>query len=137
MKQYQKQGKKNKTGAIGEEVCVKWLKNKSFSVLETNFLKKWGEIDVIAKNNGSIHFVEVKTVSYETKSELELAISRGTWRPEENVHQEKLRRMGRTIETWLLENNWTGEWQIDVAAVRIVPREKFASIKLIENVVLE
>lgn len=136
MKQSEKLGKRNQVGAYGEEVCVQWLKKKHFSILEVNYLKKWGEIDIIAKKANVIHFVEVKTVSYETKTDLSAAISRGTYRPEENVHKAKLQRLNRTIESWLSENNWEGEWQIDVAAVRIVPRETYATIKYIDNVIM-
>lgn len=135
MKQSDKSGKKNQTGAYGEEIAVKWLKNKGFSIIATNYLKKWGEVDVVAKRNGKLHFVEVKTISHETKTELQQAISRGTWRPEENAHPKKLEKVARTAETWMAEHNWEGEWQIDIVAVRIVPRETYATVKYIENVV--
>lgn len=137
MKQNQKKGFRNAVGAEGEEVTGIWLKKHGFSIITTNYLKKWGEIDIIAKKEEIIHFIEVKTVSYETKQDLELAISRGTWRPEENAHPSKMRKVARTAETWCLEHNWEGEWQIDVAAVRIVPRERYATIKLLDNVILE
>lgn len=141
MKQDQKQGEKNKTGAFGELIAGNYLKRRGFTVLDTNYLKKWGEIDIVAcetvSNRNIIHFVEVKTVSYETKDDLHQAVSRGSWRPEDNVHYQKLQRLRRTIETWTMENKNTDEWQIDVAAVRIVPREKYATIKLINNVIIE
>lgn len=138
MKQDQKQGKKNQTGAIGEEIACKYLKNKGYTVVEQNYLKKWGEIDVVAREttrNGSImRFVEVKTVSHETKDAMQTAISRGTHRPEENVHLNKIKRLNRAIESWLAENNCSLDWEIDVIAVRIVPREKCASVKYLKNV---
>lgn len=137
MKQNLKKGFRNAVGAEGEEVAGMWLKKHGFSIIATNYLKKWGEIDIIAKKEEIIHFIEVKTVSYETKQELEAAISRGTWRPEENAHPKKLKKVARTAETWCLENKWEGQWQIDVVAVRIVPREKYATISLINNVILE
>ena len=139
MKQSEKQGKKNKVGALGEAVATEFLKNKGFSIENTNYLKKWGEIDIVArettKNHVRIRFVEVKTVSYETKQDLKRAVSHETWRPEENVHPQKLKRLHRTIESWLLEHDYEGEWQVDVLAVRIVPREKYATVKCIENVI--
>lgn len=136
MKQIEKQGKKNQIGAWGEEIAIKYLKNKGFKILEQNYLKKWGEIDIVAHETGKIRFVEVKTVSYETKEDLNNAISRGTWRPEENVHYYKIQRLNRAIESWIMENNYEGEWEIDVIAVRVVPREKYATVKYIKDVVL-
>ena len=123
-------------GNQGELIVANHLKRKGFTVLEMNYLRKWGEIDVIAQMDNKIHFVEVKTVSYETKYDLERAVLRGTWRPEENVHASKLKKLSRAVETWLAEHKWQGDFQIDVAAVRIVPRETFATIKIIDNVIL-
>ena len=136
MKQSQKKGLNNKTGAIGEEITARDYINKGFAVSDVNYLKKWGEIDVVARGTDKVHFVEVKTVSYETRALLNWALSHETWRPEDNVHREKLKRLVRTINSWLLENNYTGHWQIDVAIVRIVPRDKFATIKVIDNVIV-
>ncbi len=137
MKQRNKLGKKNKIGAFGEEIAVKYLQNKGLSIITTNYLKKWGEIDIVARGTGKIRFVEVKTVSYETRKDLERAISHGTWRPEENAHFKKIRRLNRAIESWIMENSYGGEWEIDILAVRIVPREKYATVKYIPNVILD
>jgi putative endonuclease len=139
MKQSEKQGKRNQVGAYGEKIAENYLKKLNFSILDTNYLKKWGEIDIVAQETqGSIkrvHFVEVKTVSYETKAALQKAISYGTWRPEENVHFAKIQRLNRAIESWLTEKQYDGDWQIDVIAVRIVTHEKYASVKFIPNVI--
>lgn len=139
MKQSQKQGQKNKIGAYGEDIAVLYLKQHGHAILERNYLKKWGEIDIVSRetleNKPIIHFVEVKTVSYGTRAELERAVSYGTWRPEENVHAEKIKRLSRTIESWLLEKNDHSEWQIDIVAVRIVPAEKFATVKYLANII--
>ncbi|MCB9814555.1 YraN family protein [Candidatus Nomurabacteria bacterium] len=135
MKQTDKQGRKNEIGAYGEEIAINYLKKLGFTILDTNYLKKWGEIDIVARETDKIHFIEVKTVSYETKIDLKNAISRGTWRPEENVHVSKIQRLNRAIESWIMENNYNDEWEIDVIAVRMVPREKYATVKYIESVV--
>ncbi len=123
-------------GAWGEEIAAKYLKNKGFDILDRNYLKKWGEIDIVARESNKVRFIEVKTVSYETKQDLKLAVSRGTWRPEENVHPWKLKKLSRAIESWLLEKDYSGDWQIDVLAIRIVPCEKYATVLFIENVIL-
>jgi len=137
MEQYlsKKWGNK-KVGSMGEQITAKYYKNQGFRILGFNYLKKWGEIDVIAEKAGKVYFIEVKTVSYETKHDLDRAITDKTWRPEENVHESKLKKLHRVIDTWLKDKKWMGDWQIDVAAVRIVPRETFATIKIITNVIL-
>lgn len=137
MKQADKKGNKNVTGAYGEAIAADFLKKRGMKILETNYLKKWGEIDIVARGTALIHFVEVKAVSYETRSDLQAAISRGTWRPEENVHRAKLKRLTRAIESWVVDHQYDGEWQIDVVAVRLVPREKYATVKYLPNVIFE
>ena len=138
MKQHQKKGAKNQIGAYGEQIAATYLKNKGFSILDTNYLKKWGEIDLVARETEAdstyIHFVEVKTVSYETKQALEYAVSHGTWRPEEQVTPKKLQKLQRVIESWLLEKRLDQEWQIDIAAVRIVTAERYATVNYLPNV---
>lgn len=125
------------TGDLGETIATNYLKNKGYTILDRNYTKKWGEIDIVARGtNGKVHFVEVKTVSYETRQHLNESVARRTWRPEENVHQYKLRKLKRAIETWVMEKNYNGELQIDVIAVRVVPREKYGRIKLFDNIIL-
>jgi len=124
------------TGKLGEDIAAKYLINKGFEIIERNYWRKWGELDLVAREtSGRIHFVEVKAVSYETRVELEEAVSWGTWRPEEQVHQFKLHQIHKALETWINNHNYEGDWQVDVITVRLVPRERYASVKHIENVV--
>ena len=114
---------KRQFGNLGEDIVCRNLISKGFSLLDRNYLKKWGEIDIVARETDSkVHFIEVKTVSHDT------------WRPEENVHPNKLQKLHRVIESWLLEKNYNGEWQIDVAIVTLDTAQKKASIRYIENV---
>lgn len=122
-------------GRIGEETTCKFLVKRGFSIVERNYRKKWGEIDIIARNKDKLHFVEVKTVSRETVRD----VSRETldeYRPEENVHPKKLERLARTIQTYLLEKDYDGEWQFDVIAVFLDMKRKEAKCHYIDNVVL-
>lgn len=123
-----------KIGKIGEQVVVNHLKRKGYVICETNYRKKWGEIDIIAAKEDIVHFIEVKTVSHET---VPSHVSCETWLPEENVQRYKLQKLFRTIETWLLEYRYEGEWQLDVAAVWLDVSHKSGRIKMIENVVGE
>lgn len=137
MKQINKRGSRNKIGGVGEEIAKGYLLRKNYEYITANYSKKWGEIDLIMRCGGRVHFIEVKTVSYESKSVLINAVKIGSWRPEENVHQQKLKRFSRTIESWLQENDYQGEWQIDVIAVRMVLNERYASVKYIDNVIYD
>ena len=52
-----------KIGQLGEDIACKFLMKHGFSILERNYTKKWGEIDVIAEKGKKLYFVEVKSVS--------------------------------------------------------------------------
>jgi putative endonuclease len=124
---------KRQMGDTGEEVACKYLVNKGFSVVERNYLKPWGEIDIVAqKGEGrtkKLYFIEVKTVTRETTS---------GYRPEENVHPAKLRRLHRAIQTYLLDHKVSGEteWQIDVACVYLNFETRKARVEVLENVIV-
>jgi putative endonuclease len=124
-------------GVLGEKVATKYLIEHGYSILEKNYWRKWGELDIVASKDGKMHFVEVKTFSYDTKSDLEYSLTQESWRPEEQVHTFKMRQIAKALHTWIAENQYEGEWQIDVVGVRIVPHETFATVNFIENVVLD
>jgi len=128
----------NEIGRLGEAIVSRSLVSRGYEILARNYRKKFGEIDIVARETaGIVHFVEVKAVSYETRDALEWAVSHETWRPEEMVHHHKQTRLSRTIEVWLAEHPELVEYQIDIATVRIVPREKYARIKIFKNIVFE
>ncbi len=52
---------KKRIGKIGEELTCKYLEQKGYSIIKRNFYCKQGEIDIIAKENNEIIFIEVKT----------------------------------------------------------------------------
>ena len=122
------------TGQLGEAVAARFLADAGWEVLERNCHLGFAEIDIIVQIENMVHFVEVKTVSYETINKLEQALNGAYWRPEEQVHQRKLHKIGQAAETWVQQQSFTGNWQIDVIGVRIVPRETYATVNLIENV---
>ena len=130
--------KHNEIGKVGEDLAMHWLIKGGFTIIERNYSRKWGEIDIVARGTSDrLHFVEVKSVSYGTEYDLKYAVTHETYRPEDNVHKNKQDRLKRAIQTWMLEHKYEGEFQIDIVTVRIVLDDKFAQINLIENVVFE
>ena len=141
---------KKKIGALGERLVVKHLVNKGFVHVESNYLKKQGELDVIMENNGKIHFIEVKTVSRvnfqpgfmnNAKDTADPAknVNRETseYRPEDNVSRSKLRKLSRMVEIYLIERGLEDkDWQFDVALVYLDQKNKKAYIKFIKDLPL-
>ena len=48
-------------GIDGEKAAEKYLKDKNYKIIDTNFRTRFGEVDIIAKDGEFIVFVEVKT----------------------------------------------------------------------------
>lgn len=53
--------KNQKTGKIGENKACVYLENTGYIIVKRNFRVKEGEIDIIARNDSSVAFIEVKT----------------------------------------------------------------------------
>ena len=126
---------KQNTGKTGENAAEAFLKRHFYMIIERNYWKKWGEIDIVADDkDGILHFIEVKTVSRETVSEE----GSDNYSPEDNIHQWKRKRLGRTIETYLLEHR-IGEdrdWQVDSLAVYINKEGRVLKIDHLEDIIL-
>ena len=54
---------KKRVGKAGEEFAAEYLKSKGYEILEMDYRLKFGQVDIIARDEWGIHFVEVKTRS--------------------------------------------------------------------------
>lgn len=131
-----KRTQKRRLGDTGENVACDFLKKRGFEIKERNYLRKWGEIDIIAIKDGIIHFVEVKSVSRVTLDEKVSGETRDKFRPEDNMHPWKLKRLYRAIQTYLLEKNIELEWQLDLITVKIDEKNRRARAEILENIVI-
>lgn len=143
-----KRTEKRKLGDIGENVACIFLEKRGFEIVERNYLRKWGEIDIVAKRAGILHFVEVKSVSCVTLLNVTHGTLRpthgkqaqdkrdGKYRPEDNMHPWKLRRLSKAIQTYLLEKKFDSDWQLDLITVRIDQKNRIAKTKIIENIII-
>lgn len=50
-----------KKGRIGEELAAAYLREQGYQIIFQNFYSKYGELDLVAKKNNQLVFVEVKT----------------------------------------------------------------------------
>ena len=51
--------KKRKIGDLGEYYASMFLVKHGFNIIKRNYLKKWGEIDIIARRAEFLIFIEV------------------------------------------------------------------------------
>lgn len=118
--------KTQKVGNVGEELASMFLMKHGFKIIERNYRKKWGEIDIVAEKDGAVHFVEVK------------AISNPNYMPEANVRLWKKQRLSRAIRTYLAERKIleNQDFLIDIIAIFLDFERKKARIRITENVIL-
>ena len=123
-------------GELGEGIACRFLVKQGHKVIDRNYRKKWGEIDIISEKDNIIHFIEVKSVSRET---LPTNVNNETegYRPEDHVHPWKLKRIYRTIQTYLLDKKVSGEteWQIDIIAVFLDTKTRKAKVRVTKNII--
>jgi len=124
-----------KIGELGENIAVRFLMKQKFIIVDRNYTKKWGELDIVAEKNNKLHFVEVKSVSRDLTF---VSRETNTWRAEDNMHPWKLKRMSRTIQTYLLSKRIPDEkeWEVDLLVVYLDLKNKKAKVKLVNDIII-
>lgn len=61
MQSLQKNLLKKSRGQSGELLAKKYLQSNGYTILETNWHKRWAELDIIAVEGDTLVFIEVKT----------------------------------------------------------------------------
>jgi putative endonuclease len=122
---------KRKTGNLGEDIGCMYLEKLGFTIKDRNYLRKYGELDIVAEKASVTHFIEVKTVTRET-----VIRETDSYRPEDNIHPWKLKRLARTIQAYILDRKVAGEWQFDVITVVLHMKTRKARVEFMENIVL-
>lgn len=94
-------------GTIGEIDAEKYLKDKGYVIVATNYRNRLGEIDIIAKDKNVLVFVEVK-------SRATLAFGR----PYEAVDGRKQYKIRKVAELYLLSiKNYYADVRFDVIEI--------------------
>lgn len=110
---------KRKIGDLGEEIVANFLIKNGYEILDRNYLKPYGEVDIIAFKNNIVCFVEVKA-----RKNIKYGY------PREAVNYHKQQRITKASQVYLIENNLTDYiMRFDVAEVFTESRK----INYIEN----
>lgn len=94
------------SGLLGENAACAFLQRQKYRILERNYRKRCGEIDIIAQKGNKIVFVEVKTRSGSLY---------GT--PGEAVTHTKQQKIIKTAQAYICENNLDAEFSFDVIEI--------------------
>ena len=105
-------------GDESETLATCYLEQEGFVILERNyFARKLGEIDIIAKHDDVLHFIEVKS----GKSDFD---------PIYNITPAKLRKVINSAHYYLISKKLDMAFSIDALIIR------YDEVEFIENVTL-
>ncbi len=109
------------TGRLAEELAGKALIEKGYLILESNFANRYGEIDIIAKDQETLVFVEVKA-----KKGADFGL------PEEMISRHKLQKVKNMALVYMKGENLP--CRIDVIAVVLSGDGELIRLTHYENV---
>jgi putative endonuclease len=116
---------RRETGSLGERLACDFLAKNGYKILERNYRCTEGEIDIIAKHDKVLVFVEVRT----KKSSI-------FGFPEESIDTAKKRKLCDLVALYCQSHEDLAEqWRIDVVAVEMNKENNVTCIKIIENAV--
>ncbi len=120
------QNRTSELGFLAENLAARYLEKRGYAILELNYRKPWGEIDIVAKKEGILVFVEVKA---------NRKIIAG-FEPELRANSSKIIKVVRTARTYLAEKRYgpLQEWQIDVISIGLDEPRDVAKIRHFKNV---
>ena len=96
-------------GLSAEAAAGRYLESNGFRILDRNWRRPWGELDIVAVRDDIIRFIEVKAA----------ARSRAGFEPFLRADRSKMVKVERTARTWLVANRYGPDtpWQMDVLSV--------------------
>ncbi|MDK2917373.1 MAG: putative endonuclease [Candidatus Petromonas sp.] len=116
--------KRKKLGEMGEKIAAEFLKRQGYNILHQNYRCRFGEIDIVAKDNSSYVFIEVKT-----RRGLEYG------RPIEAINKVKINRMLKTLQFYLKQYKiYNSNIRVDAMEI-IVNNSKNIEINHIKNII--
>ena len=125
---------RKEVGALGERVAGLYLERHEFIIRDRNISRKTGEIDLIAEQGDTLHFVEVKTILVDDFPD-ESNLYDDYDDPSLNLHEAKVRKVARTGEWYVMERGWEGEWQVDGCLVWLRRRDGAARVRYLPQIV--
>ena len=118
---------RGRLGRWGEEHARRYLEGKGYTVSETNYRSRWGEVDIVSRLGEELVFVEVKT---------RRGIAFGT--PEESLTAAKSQRLIATAQDYLQKNGLEqSRWRIDLISIHLDETGKLLEVNHLENAVGE
>ncbi|MCF6334159.1 MAG: YraN family protein [Spirochaetales bacterium] len=115
--------RKVELGQKGEKIAADFLEEKGFQIIKQNYMIGHSDIDILAKNNEFLVFVEVRTKSGQESG-----------MPEDTLTNKKLRRMKNTAELYIAFNHYEGIARLDAVCIILDGSDKVRHLEHYEGV---
>ncbi len=112
----------NKAGVWGEVFAARYMRDCGYEMYTANFRTRVGEIDLVARKNGVVSFVEVKARSENAIAE-----------PKEAVDTLKQERIIAASKIFMKITKFTEQPRFDVCEVHLNAEMQPVKINYIEN----
>ena len=107
-----------KIGYMGEKLAADYLKDQGYQLLDQNYNTRYGELDLVMLDNGSLVFVEVKTRTSEKFGP-----------PEASITSSKLAHIQDAGLLWMQEHSESpDDWRIDVVSILLDQKGQIKNI---------
>ncbi len=114
----------NPTAKKGEDLAAKYLQNHGYKIIERNFRKGYGEIDIICLKDNTLIFVEVKTRTTEAFGGVR-----------ESISGFKIRKLIQTAQFYkMIHSNLPELLRIDAILIDLNGINKVENMEHIENI---
>lgn len=112
------------TGNYGEQLACDYLKKSGYKIVERNYRIRGGEIDIVAKDEEYLVFVEVKA-----------RWSHEYGLPTESITPWKIKALLKTAAFYCMKINWgDGPYRIDMVSLDFADSRDNPEIELIKNI---
>lgn len=123
-------GNKESIGRIGENIACYIVESMGFFIVERNYRKSFGEIDIVGlSRDGELVFFEVKTLINKNVYQM---------KPEDNLTRTKLGKLQRVCSWFANEHEDLVQpnkgWRIDLIAISIDPGSKTYAYNHYKNI---
>ncbi|MCE2489775.1 MAG: YraN family protein [Anaerolineae bacterium] len=107
------------TGLLGESLAARYLRQRGYDILASNWRCPRGELDIIARLGNKLVFLEVRT---RRQSDTEAAFA--------SITARKRKRLLAAIHEWLEANRQQeADWQVDVIGVALGDRTEIDHVE--------
>lgn len=108
-------------GQAGERAAAEYLRREGYEICDLNWRSGRYELDIVARRDGILHFVEVKTRR-----------AAGLTPPEAAITASKFRALQHAATQYMARTGCDWEVQFDLAAVDVMP-DGTMEVRLVEH----